>query len=457
MRDRSILIVDDERDLADILATLLKRKGYAVDTAYDLVSARRKVNNPGSADLILLDLCLPPTFSPDDGVRFLEETSRNHKRSKVIVMTGKGKQEEAKRCISLGAHDFLDKTIAQNELEVIVARALAKQAIEDANQMDHAKLYQRALSCSELIGSSRAMQKVREKILLYAVNDENILITGETGTGKSLVAKAIHRMSPRCALPFIEVNCGSVPRELLESELFGHEKGSFTGSTERKIGLFERSGKGTIFLDEISEMLYHLQVKILHAVEKKIRRVGGHQAIHVPARVIAATNKDLAREVEAGRFRSDLYYRLHILNIEIPPLREREGDIRALAYFFLNKFAGEKSKPLRCISEKTMNRLESYHWPGNVRELQHLIKREVVLADEHATVLDIREIPTWKNGEPAGETVSVRKGLFDCILKEEVKRIEEALRETGGNKRAAARLLGIPEASLRRKIKKYFK
>jgi len=445
-----ILIVDDEESLREVLTIMLHREGYHVKSAADGAQALVRLNE-SRFDLIVSDIKMPKV----NGIDLLKEIKERHPETLVMMITAFSSTEEAVEAMRQGAYDYITKPFQNDEIRLLIRNALEKSQLLKENTALKAELGQR-LSFGSLIGKSRRMQEIYTLIERVADSRTSILITGESGTGKELVAKAIHHNSPRRDKVFVPINCGAIPENLLESELFGHEKGSFTGATQSKQGLFEIASEGTLFLDEIGELPMPMQVKLLRVLqEQELRRVGGTRNLKVNVRVVAATNKDLDVEVRDGRFREDLYYRLNVIHLDLPPLRERKDDIPELVKHFLVRYAGE-SPPL--ISEKLMQMLIGYDWPGNIRELENTIERCVVLgrSDElsedclPAQILQKKSMSTFDLEEFPEEGLDLDAYLADI----EKRLLQLALDKAGGVRKQAATLLGVTFRSMRYRLAK---
>ncbi len=483
--ERRILIVEDDLELAGLLRTTLERKDYVVDIAGDAVTAEEKVarSRPG---LLLLDLCLPPLNSPECGLELLRRCMGTYPALKVIVMTGHGERSLAARSLELGALDFVDKLSEADDLEVVVRRAFARTDRENGlSWMPEPSGPEDRPGRFGMVGKSQAMEHVFQAVIRCARAETNLLITGMSGTGKFMAARAVHEQSRRSTRPLVVVNCGALQETLAESELFGHEKGAFTGANALKPGAFERANGGTLFLDEVGEVPLRMQVKFLHAVENKfIQRVGGTKKIDVDVRIIAATNRDLWAAVEEGRFREDLYYRLDVLRIRMPSLKERDGDLRLLTEHLVRKASLEYGTAAKRISEDAFRALETHAWPGNVRELENVLRRAVAaagargiihLGDLDETVRCGAEAVLPGKGErvaPEGGVASTggppscarptadesrgKRFYFARDVEESVKeRMLDALREAGGNKAQAARSLGMRYTTFVNRIKRF--
>ena len=446
------LVVDDERSLRDVLAIMLRKEGHEVDMAetmgegLDLMA--REVY-----DLIVTDLRLPD----GDGLQILRHSRELQKEAVVMVITAYASTETAVEALRLGAYDYFTKPFDIDEVRVRIANALERRRLEDENVYLRREL-KTVRRFDEIIGTSRAMSDLFSLIPRVAQTSSTILITGESGTGKELVAKAIHRCSGRQAKPFVAINCGALQDNLLESELFGHTRGSFTGAVASKRGLFEVAHGGTLFLDEVGQTSASMQVKLLRALqERSFRRVGGTEEIAVDVRIIAATNSNLESMVEQGTFREDLYYRVNIIPIALPPLRDRVEDIPLLAQHFLERFARTMDKSVRTVSKEAMDLLTAYHWPGNVRELENVMERAVAL-EESETVFPEHIEGRLRAAMPAvaGPRELPEEGIDLNAHLEATTRayILSALARSGGVQKEAARLLGMTFRSLRYHVMK---
>ena len=379
MPKEKLLIIDDDEDLRTQMKWALAGD-YEVTLAEDRESALAIVGTEKPA-VVTLDLGLPPVpAGVDEGFSALGEILNGNPHTKVIIITGRGEKEHALRAIGRGAYDFLYKPIDIDELKIILQRAFYVSELE-REQREYQRR-QRGDEFEGMLGTCRVMQEVFADIRKVAATDASILISGESGTGKELVARAIHNVSMRSEKPFVVINCGAIPENLLESELFGHEKGAFTGAHIQRKGRVEIAEGGTLFLDEIGELPLSLQVKLLRFLQEQVvDRVGGRKEIPVDARVIAATNKDLRGAMERGKFREDLYFRIGIITISLPPLRERKNDIMLLAKAFLDRFTGENSKNIKGFTDSAIKTIQEYAWPGNVRELENRVRRAVIMAE----------------------------------------------------------------------------
>jgi len=383
----SLLIVDDEPSILQSLGGLLSDEGFEVTTAANGYEALKTIEAE-SPDLVLLDIWMPGI----DGIETLKEIKKENPNIQVIIITGHGTIETAVKATKLGAFDLIEKPLSIDKVIVAINNALNFRRLEEENKY----LRKKTLEKNSINGNSPKTIELKNNIAKAAATDTWILIIGENGTGKELVARMIHHLSPRADQPLIDVSCAAIPENLIESELFGHEKGAFSGATSKKIGNFELASKGSIFLDEIGDMSLKTQAKILRVLqEQKIQRVGGSRTISVDVRVIAATNKNLEEEIEKGRFREDLFYRLNVLPINVPPLRQRSGDIPILVETFLGDFAIQNRDRRKTITSDALEILGKYTWPGNVRELKNLVERLAILVD--ADAIDSQDIPDVYN------------------------------------------------------------
>jgi len=442
-----ILVVDDDEQMQFMLREALGARGFEVEVAesaeraLDLLAQR-------SFEVVLLDIRL-------EGMSGLEALPRILARDPhlpVVMMTGHGSRQAAIEAIQAGAYDFFEKPFKIEELAIVLRRALERRRL--TTQIEQ---LQDRFAFENIIGESGAMQAVLRLVQKVVATDVTVLICGESGTGKELIAQAIHYNSPRADKPFVRLNCVAIPETLLESELFGHERGAFTGAVARRPGKFELANGGTIFLDEIGDMSLHTQAKILRVLqEREFERVGGSETIKIDVRIVAATNKDLAKAVEGGSFREDLYYRLNVFSINLPPLRERKEDIPLLVEHFVEHNARYLGKPLTGLTAEAMNILLAYDWPGNVRELENYIQRAAVMAD--GKLIGPECLPphllTFNPKVEEEPELDPTKSLDEMLEGLERKLIRAALQRTGGVQSRAARLLGITERSLWHRIKK---
>ena len=448
-----ILIVDDDPEILDVIADILQQAGYDVDQAKDGRNAIRRIEDD-FYDLVVTDLNLPKV----DGMKVLQYVVDQSPDTTCIILTGYGTIKGSVEAIKTGAFDYISKPVKSDEILIVVEKALKFRQLERENTLLKQQL-RKKYRFENFIGDSKPIQKVFELIEKVADTDSTVLITGESGTGKELIAKAIHYNSNRRDNPMVVINCGAIPEELLESELFGHEKGAFTGAHKMRVGRFELANGGTIFLDEIGDMSPNLQVKLLRVLqEQKFERVGGTRTLEIDVRIIAATNKNLINAVNKGTFRQDLYYRLNVIPMKVPPLRLRKSDIPLLVDFFVKKFNKQKHKRITGLDSKALDALMAYGWPGNVRELENLIERLVILSN--GDEIDMDDIPESIKGKAAKvESIEVKipkDGIvFDQAVEEyEKKLILQALSETNWVKTKAAKLLNINRTTLIEKMKK---
>jgi two-component system response regulator HydG len=447
-----ILIVDDDSAHLNMLQTVLNSLGHKVESAMDGEDAIRIVREK-PCDLILMDV----RMTHIGGMEALRQIKGFNPSIPVIIMTAYSSVGTAVEAMKLGAYDYLTKPLNLDELAIIIDRALDHLRLTLENRSLKEKVASQN-HFSEIIGSSPSVKKVVDMARIVAPTEATVLITGESGTGKELFAKAIHANSERKNGPLITVNCAALTEHLLESELFGHEKGAFTGADRQRNGRFMQADKGTIFLDEVGEIPLSMQAKILRTIqEREIQRLGSDEILHVDVRIVAATNRNLEDEVKQGKFREDLFYRLNVMNLHIPPLRERKEDIPLLAQHFLKKYVKKNRKDLKGFTPTTMGILTKSHWPGNVRELENVIERAVILAT--SPYISEKDLPPslteayHKDNEGAGPT---SPGFGGKPLEEiESQAILETMEQTQGNKSEAARLLNITRTTLNNKLKKY--
>jgi DNA-binding NtrC family response regulator len=442
-----VLIVDDEADSRDALAELTQRWGYDVQTASDGTEALRRAIE-WHPDVILTDLVMPNM----DGLWLLRALRAELPDCPVVLLTGRGTIQTAVQAIREGAFDFIEKPLEVPRLRIVLERALEKK-----ETMREVQLLRRRLAAlapgTDMIGSGPTMQKVYELVKKVAPSTASVVISGESGTGKEVVARAIHNLSPRKDKPFVALNCSAIPATLIESELFGYERGAFTGAEQRRLGNFELAHNGTLFLDEIGELPLELQAKFLRVLEeRKIRRLGGRSEVEVDVRVICATNRDLKEEIRRGRFREDVYFRLHVFTIVLPPLKERREDIPLLVHHFIEKFNGETGKHVQGVSPPAMSVLQSYAWPGNIRELRNTVERAMILVD--GEIIGEEHLPPDMEGTRA-EAATLRVPLGIPIEKVEKEYILASLQRNGGNKARTAEILGISEKTLYNKLNRY--
>jgi len=450
----TILVVDDDTVARDLLVEALRKEGYDVEGAADGAEAIER-GRQKRFDLVLTDFRMGAV----DGIAVLRDFKQRSPDTSIVLLTAFGSMEGAIEAIKQGAYDYLAKPFKKEEIKLVVQRSLEHSRLVRENARFREELRGRE-EMSPLVGSSPPMLEVYKLIARVSAGKSTVLLEGESGTGKELVAHAIHSNSPRRDRPFVPINCASLADTLLESELFGHERGAFTGAFSVKQGLFESAHDGTIFLDEIGDIGSALQVKLLRVIqEQEVRRVGGTASLKVDVRVIAATNRDLAALVKEGRFRDDLFYRLNVVRIVLPPLRERREDIPMLAQHSLQKFASANAQPIRGFIPDTIALLQRYHWPGNVRELENVIERAVSLA--HGPLVlpeDLPETIRTAGAGPLDDKVGKASERDDTLatLDEMAKRhLVRVLEETGGNKVRAAKILGIDRRTLYRMAERY--
>jgi DNA-binding NtrC family response regulator len=444
----TILLVDDDRQVLSSMADWLREQCYATDTAASLAEGLAAVDRK-SYELVLVDIRL----GDGDGFDLLAHCRKNYPAIAVIMITGYGTVEAAVEAIRLGAFDFLTKPLIDEELLVAIERALNQQKVIEENKSLKAQLDLR-FGLESIVGHDHRMLKIFDVIDAVADTRATVLVTGESGTGKSLIARAIHRRSGRRDKPFVEVACGALPETLLESELFGHAAGAFTGAIGEKLGKFMLADEGTIFLDEISTASPAMQVKLLRILQDlEFEQVGGNKTFHVDTRVILATNDDLGRLVSEGRFRQDLFYRINVINVELPPLRDRISDIPLLAEHFLRQVCEDSGKSVRGFTDDALASLQRYRWPGNVRELENVIERAVQLGKE--SVIGVDDLPSSLT---AGGSVSVEsiagRSLKQALESPERQIIREVLESNNWNRNVTADALGINRTTLYKKMKR---
>ncbi len=435
----TILVIDDEQNIRSSLASALSRRGYTVLTAATGSEGVRKIS--AELDAVLLDVKLPDT----NGIEFLHVIREKYPQLGVIMISGHASIEDAVRAVKLGAFDFMEKPLSLEKVQITLENYFRLRSLE----VEVTRLREQTGERGPLIGKAPAMKILMAEIARAAPTDSRVLITGENGTGKELVAQMIWRQSPRNEQPFLAVNCAAIPEELIESELFGHEKGAFTGALSRKVGKFQRAHKGTLFLDEVGDMSLKTQAKVLRVLEDSIvTPVGGSESVTVDVRILAATNKDLAEEIAADTFREDLYYRLNVIPIQVPALRERKSDIPLLAEHFLQLTAEKLSRKPRKLNAGALELLASYEYPGNVRELRNVIERLAIMSD--GSVITPADVHRWlPNVGRESETRPLREAADDF----ERAYIRDTLEDCGGNVTKAAEILGLERSHLYKKMK----
>ncbi len=444
-----VLVVDDEPNISDSIKKALERSGYAVETATDAGAAWSALER-SQPDLALFDVRL----GSSDGMDLLVRVAETFPDVAVVMMTGYASIESAVAAVKAGAADYLSKPFNPEQLRHVVASVLDGKRLRDENSYLRSEI-QHLRGQRVIVGESQAMQQLFAIARAVAETDSGVLITGETGTGKEVVARFVHERSRRHERPFVTVNCAAIPANLLESELFGHRRGAFTGATYNRRGSFEMADGGTLFLDEIGEMPLDMQAKILRALEERqVKRIGSDEAVRVNARIVAATNRDPEAEVKAGRFREDLYWRLNVVRLVVPPLRERPEDIAALAQHFLAFFAHEMKKPVGDFSPEAVDIMTRYEWPGNVREVRNAVERAVIFA-EAGRPIRVGHLPAYLRQErdarpPAAPPAAARS--YRPLREMEMDYIREVLEACGGNRTRAAEMLGLSPVTLWRKL-----
>lgn len=443
----ALLVVDDDNGHRLMLEALLTRWGYAVSMAVNGVEAVGMVREK-PFDAVLMDIRMPDM----DGISALQAIKAYNPAVPVVIMTAYSAVDSAVEALKSGAYDYLTKPLDFDVLKLTLARTLEHNQLREENR----QLRERNQASQCIVGNSPAIRQMQEMIATVAPSEATVLITGKSGTGKELVARSIHDQSSRKNGPWVAVNCAALTESLLESELFGHEKGAFTGADKQREGRFLQADGGTLFLDEIGEISLLMQVKLLRALQQKeIQRVGSDVILPVDVRIVAATNRELPEEIKAGRFREDLYYRLNVVNIHVPSLAERPGDIPLLAQHFVRKFAGQNRKEVKGFTPAAMNMLLKYHWPGNVRELENAVERAVVLL--FGKYISERELPQAVVLAYAGEAPAGGENRPLAATLEDLEKnfILQTLRETGDNKSKAAKRLGISRKTLHTRLKSY--
>jgi two-component system response regulator PilR (NtrC family) len=451
---RRILIVDDEPGLREMLTILFRRDGYETSAAPGFAAAREALANaPSPYGVVLTDLMMPD----GSGLDVLALARQRHPETEVIVMTAHSTVETAIDAMKGGAYDFVTKPLSNAELKALVRKAFERRELTQENVRLRAQVDRQ--HPKDVLGRSRAMKQILDLVQRIASGRSTVLITGESGTGKERIARAVHDLSDRRDKPFLVVNCGAIPETLVESELFGHERGAFTGASSRKLGIFREAEGGTVLLDEVGELPPPVQVKLLRVLqERKVRGVGEANETSIDVRVLAATNRVLEDEVRAGTFRQDLYYRLNVIRVEVPPLRDRREDVDELATHFLDRCAREQNKAIRAFSPDAARALDAYDFPGNVRELENIVERAVTLAS--GPLIGLGDLPHEVGGAVAQPTPALvelpSSGCdLDGVLGEVERRlILQALERSGGVRTSAAKLLGVTFRSLRYRMQK---
>ncbi|MFP3868121.1 MAG: sigma-54-dependent transcriptional regulator [Desulfobacteraceae bacterium] len=446
---RTILVVDDEPNILSTVSGILQDEGFEVLTALEGEAALHLVAEE-SPDLVLLDIALPG----QDGLEILKQLKETYPLLPVVMLSAYGSVENAVQATRLGAYDFIEKPPNADKIILTVRNALEMARLTEENL----QLRQKAAPYQEIIGKSPAIQTLREQVRIVAPTNAWVLITGENGTGKELVARSIHRHSKRGHKPFVEVNCAAIPEELIESELFGHEKGAFTGAASKRRGKFDQAHEGTLFLDEIGDMSLKTQAKVLRILqEQRFERVGGSRPIQVDVRVIAATNKNLEAEIERGTFRPDLYYRINVIPIQVPPLRERRQDIPLLIEYFLKEMAAEPDGQQKIFTPEAVEVLQNQPWPGNVRELKNFVQRLAILSP--GRVIDVEHLPVElrQEGQKSPESWPLFQinSLKEARARFEKEFIRRKLAEHQGSVSLTAEAIGLERSHLYKKLKAY--
>jgi two-component system nitrogen regulation response regulator NtrX len=447
----TVLIIDDEPGIRTVLTDILEDEDYTVLSAADGIEGMRIIEEQ-SVDLVILDVWLPHK----GGIDILRELKEHHPEIEVIVISGHANIDMAVKSVKSGAFDFLEKPLSLDKVLTLTKNALEMRQLKQENRSLKESLFVE----DQMIGQSEGMDTVRKRIEQSAASDAKVLITGENGTGKELVAREIHRRSGRAGGPFVELNCAAIPESLLESELFGHEKGAFTSAVSQRKGKFELAHGGTLFLDEIADMAMSAQAKVLRAIqEQQFERIGGEESISVDFRLISATNKDIHKEIEAGRFREDLFFRLNVIPIHVPALRERLDDLELLIHYFLGRYSGDRDSDHRMrLSDEAFRALKEYPWPGNIRELKNFIERITIMSEEETISAEtvrrfLREKKLRRTPDSLKEYAEMELGRAKAEF--ERKLIQTRLEEHNYNISRAAEALGVYPSSLHSKIKKY--
>ena len=452
MTSTQILIVDDELAIRQVIAANLRKSGYLIEDVGSGEEAMEKLRS-GDFDVVICDIKMPGM----SGIDVLRQAQESGVGATFLLMTAFASVDTVIEAMKLGAFDYLVKPVRTEELLHQLKQITDMRGLRSENRLLRSIVLGEDDNRCKL--ASTIMQEIDRMVSKVAVTDSTVLVTGDSGTGKGIVARCIHKQSLRAGAPFIPINCGSIPENLLESEFFGHTKGAFTGADKTTKGLFAEADKGTVFLDEIGELPLHLQVKLLHVIEERqFRPVGSEKVRRVDVRIIAATNRDLEKMVAAGEFREDLYFRLNVINIQIPPLRERREDIESFIWFFLEHDADQYAAGRHLsIDSEAESILMNYDWPGNVRELENVIARALILSDgEKITAADLpAQITRANSSGKAGATVSIDGSLRDKVQRYEYTLIQQTIKDMAGDRRAAAEKLGIGLSTLYRKIEEY--
>ena len=450
MNPLNILLVEDEASQREMLRDFLHKEGYEVAAAADGEKALELVRRQ-AFDLLLIDVKMPGM----DGLTLLQEAKKLDPEIDAVMMTAYGTIEAAVAAMQAGARDYLTKPIDLEELLLLIQRVGEHRTLVRENDLLRQELQARQVDTSAIIYQSHKMAELLKLAARVAASQATVLIQGETGTGKELLARLIHQLSPRSAAPMIAINCAAIPETLLESELFGHERGAFTGAVQRRLGRVEQAHGGTLFLDEVSEFPLGTQVKLLRFLqEREFQRVGGERTLKADVRIISATNRDLEAMVQEGAFREDLYYRLNVVSLRLPPLRERREDIPLLVDHFMQRFARENHRVITGLSREARDLLVKYDYPGNVRELENIIERAVVIS--RGPIITTADLPFFESLPQVAPSLSgPSASLPEALESLERRMIQEAMTQTEGNQTQAARLLGLSERMLRYKLKKY--
>ncbi|MEW6088568.1 MAG: sigma-54 dependent transcriptional regulator [bacterium] len=441
-----ILVIDDDINTVDAIIEGLTADGHNVSSAGNGKEALEKINEK-EPDLVLTDLMMPGM----NGLKFLKMIKKLYPDITIVIITGFGSVETAVEAMREGAYDYLTKPLRMQDIRRVVSKALEQHSLIIENKSLKAELLEKSIS-KQVIGSSRVFKEILKVVYQIAPTRGTVLITGESGTGKEIIAELIHYNSPRKDKPLVKINCSALPENLIESELFGHEKGAFTGAIKEKPGRFELANSGTIFLDEVGDISPHLQVKLLRVLQDgAFERVGGTNTLKVDARIIAATNHNLLDAVNQKKFREDLYYRLNVINIHLPPLRERDEDIPLLVNYFLEKYSKENSKDIKLVDDRALQIFKNYKWPGNVRELENTIEHAVIMCRNNIITVDClpQSIQNGKKQPDINFTIGTQ------LEEMEKSAIFKTLDFTGGNREEAANILGIGVATLYRKLQEY--